>query len=122
MFRKYILAVAALVAIVMPAAHAASDTLVWKVRSQYPYQVYLEFYSQDNNHSWPGGGNAYILEDSRFHTYRLNCRSGERICYGAWVTTDDSIYWGVGRYGDNRCSNCCYVCGAGSTESITLTR
>ena len=121
MFRRTLLAIAAMVAVVLPAAEAASDTITWQVRSKYPYRLYLEFYSQTYDHSWPGGGEVYVLKDSRFHTYRLNCRRGEKICYGAWVTTDEGTYWGVGAYNSNSCRDCCYVCGQ-RPRRITLTR
>ena len=100
---------------------ASADTLTWQIRSTYPYRLYLEFYSQNYDHSWPGGGEVYVLDDSRFHTYRLNCRRGEKICYGAWVTTDESTYWGVGPYNGYGCSDCCLVCG-GRSNRITLSQ
>lgn len=101
-------------------AHAAE--LKFKIRSTYPYRVHLEFYGQKYNHVWPGKNKVYVLDDSKFHTYNLWCRRGDQICYGAWVTTDEDIYWGVGR-GDTRgCKGCCFTCRDGQTSPITLTR
>ena len=105
---------------VLTALPARADQVTWQIRSYYPYRLHLEFYSQDYNHAWPGGGEVYVLKDSRFHTYRLNCRRGELICYGAWVTTDDSIYWGVGNDDTYNCSDCCLRCGQRSNR-ITLS-
>lgn len=121
MFRKFIIALAVLAATLGSTLQASAEVLTWEIRSTYPYRLYLEFYSQDYDHSWPGGGEVYVLEDSRFHTYRLECRRGEKVCYGAWVTTDESTYWGVGPYNSYGCSDCCYVCG-GRSNRITLTR
>lgn len=121
MFRKFILATAVAAMTGLTGIPASADVLTWRVRSTYPYKVYLEFYSKRYNRSWPGGGKAYVLRDSRFHTYRLNCRRGEKICYGAW-TGGEGRFWGVGRYGEKGCRNCCYRCGGGNTRRITLTR
>jgi len=98
---------------------AAADVLTWKVRSTYPYIVYLEFYSQDRDVAWPGGREVWVLRNSKWHTYRLNCRRGERICYGAWTDTRTS-QWGVGEADSMGCRDCCAVCG-GAARRITLT-
>jgi hypothetical protein len=113
-------AVLAGLAIVMTAAPAAADTLTWRVRSEYPYRVQLEFYSTTRSAAWPGDGQAYDLNDSATHTYHLECYSGEKICYGAWVTGDSTKYWGAGYGGTESCTACCYVCGAGETDVIVL--
>jgi hypothetical protein len=82
----------------------------WTVTSEYPYRVYLKFYSvATQNRAWPGDGTAYELSDSAAHTYRLNCNSGEKVCYGAWVK-GDAHYWGVGRDNGYSCTNCFGIC------------
>lgn len=101
---------------------AQAAELKFKIRSKYPYRVHLEFYGQKTTHVWPGNKKVYVLKDSKYHTFNLLCQSGDTICYGAWVTTDEDIYWGVGR-GDTRgCKKCCYTCRDGNAEPITLTR
>jgi len=97
-------------------APATAENMNWQIRSDYPYIVSLEFYSQDRNHSWPGGGKAYILDDSAVHSYNLSCSYGETICYGAWVRGNSDKYWGVGRDNSQYCSDCCYDCGSGDAE------
>jgi hypothetical protein len=99
---------------------AKADELTFKVRSNYRYKVQIEFYSQDRNHAWPGGDRAYPINDDEVHNYSLNCRSGEKICYGAWVTGNDSKYWGVGANNKHGCKGCCYTCGRGDTPIINL--
>jgi hypothetical protein len=94
---------------------AAADSLFWEVRSEHPNVVSLEFYSQDRNYSWPGGGEVYILDDYDTHSYNLECRSGEKICLGAWVRGHSDEYWGVGRDDREGCTGCCYTCGGGDT-------
>src|SRR5579883_928541 len=92
-------------------ASSFAESMTWTVTSDYEYKVQLEFYSQNRNAAWPGEGRAYDLNDSRAHEFTLNCRSGEKICYGAWATGDASTYWGVGANGKHSCKSCCGICG-----------
>ncbi len=89
--------------------------LVWHIKSNYKYKVQISFYSQDRSVEWPGNGQAWGLNDYSTHEYTMRCRLGEKICFGAWVTGDSSIYWGVGADNSHSCSNCCFVCGNGET-------
>lgn len=99
---------------------SSADSLTWQIRSEHPNAVAVEFYSQNRNHVWPGGGKVYVIKDWDTHTYRLSCHSGEKICYGAWVRGRKSTYWGVGNNNRNRCSRCCYTCGGGTTRVQVL--
>ena len=101
-------------------AASKADTMVWPVKSLYPYKIQLEFYSETRKWEWPGGGQAYSLNDSETHEFSLNCNSGEKICLGAWVTGNSSKYWGVGLNRAHRCSNCCYICGGGEIPRQVL--
>lgn len=100
---------------------SASPTQVtFQIKSNYPNKVQVAYYSQTRRgHAWPGGGQAYGLNDYNAHTHTLNCTPGEKICYGAWVTGNSSKYWGAGPNGRYGCSNCCTTCGTG-TFSRTL--
>lgn len=121
---KTVIALATLAGVclsVVATGPAAADELRWQVRSEYPYRVQIEFYSQDRDAAWPGGDRAYALNDSDVHTYDLECISGEKICYGAWVTSDSSVYWGAGIHGERACDDCCSICGDGTPRMITLT-
>jgi hypothetical protein len=91
-----------------------SNQLTLLVRSLDHYAVELEFYANGRGAAWPGGDQVYPLKDSRFHEYTLNCRSGEKVCYGGWRSGNSKIYWGVGRGGREGCENCCAACGSGS--------
>ncbi len=102
------------------ASTAFADTLLMSVESRHPNVVSLEFYSQDYNRAWPGNGKVYILDDSQTHSYNLECSTGEKICYGAWVRGDSDTYWGVGMNNSQYCEDCCYTCGGGSTPTRVL--
>ena len=86
-------------------------TQTWTVKSMYQYRVQIAFYSRERNHEWPGNGQAWDLNDYNNHTYTLNCRRGEKVCFGAWVTGNASKFWGVGFGGKQGCSTCCFLCG-----------
>lgn len=101
-------------------APASADTVTFRVQSLYQYKVQIEFYSQARDAAWPGNGNAYNLDDYDTHAFTLECNTGEQICYGAWVTGDDSQYWGVGNNNQYSCDSCCLVCGKGEGPVFTL--
>jgi len=89
----------------------SAASMVWTVKSMYQYKVQIAFYARERNHEWPGNGQAWDLNDYNNHTYTLNCRRGEKVCFGAWVTGNASKFWGVGFGGKQGCPSCCFVCG-----------
>lgn len=101
------------------AVPADAESLTFRIRSNHPNIVQVEFYSQNYNRAWPGGSQAYEISDYDVHSYRLNCRSGEKICFGAWVK-GSSDYWGVGPNDEHGCSSCCYTCNGGTTPIENL--
>jgi hypothetical protein len=106
-------------ALVLP-LEASADNLVWHVKSNYKYRVQISFYSLTHHREWPGNGQAWGLNDDDVHEYNLQCRTGEKICFGAWVTGNAGTYWGVGADNKHSCESCCYVCGAGETRQQDL--
>lgn len=80
----------------------------------------LEFYSQNRNAAWPGGGEAYVLRPGEEFTYNLSCRTTEQICYGAWVETNPDIYWGTGMDDEDGCDNCCMLCFTDNRQGVRL--
>ena len=99
----------------------ANDVLVFQVKSNHPYKVFIEFCS--DNGRWPEAGQLWVLDDSEWHTYRLECARGESICYGAMNHNNPSnvtATWGAGIDCADSCSDCCYRCGGGSVARIAL--
>ncbi len=80
------------------ATQVAADSpnqVIFRVTSNHPNKVQISYYSQTRRgQSWPGGDQAYSLNDSLAHSHVLSCNAGEKICYGAWVTGQSSPYWG----------------------------
>lgn len=119
--RKFVLiALVAINLLPVAAATAEAETLTFYIRSEHPKVVSLEFYSQNRRVAWPGDGEVYVIKDYDTHEYRLSCRAGEKICYGAWVRNRQSSYWGVGYNDRNGCKGCCYTCNGGETRVIVL--
>lgn len=102
------------------ATAARADTLTFWMASDHEYTVRVEFSSSKSRY-WPGNGLSYSIDDYENHKFVLNCRTGEKICYGAWEEGGD-VRWGLGYQRDRSCTNCCYTCN-GNTETrlITLT-
>ena len=91
---------------------AYSADMTWQMKSNYRYTVDVKFFSKNRNWSWPGPNRVWTLKDSRVTRLTINCRRGEKICYGAWSRGNpNAAYWGVGQYGDSGCRSCCYTCG-----------
>ncbi len=87
-------------------APVADTTMTWEVKSNHDNVSKLKFYSRENDRVWPGHNKYWIIDDYEFHSYRLHCTGGEKICYGAW---SGNTYWGKGK-GGKGCENCCYTC------------
>jgi hypothetical protein len=102
----------------MVEAFAADITI--NMRNNHKNAVEVELYSQDREHVWPGGNEVYYLDDGEVKEMSLSCNQGETICYGAWISGDKGTYWGTGPENAENCSDCCYTCEGGSTETIDL--
>jgi hypothetical protein len=96
------------------------NAVVFQLRNMHKNSVQASFFSQNRRVAWPGNDRAYTLNDSEPHTYRLECRQGERICFGAWLTGNSRSYWGVGFDGDEGCQGCCVFCGSSSVHVYNL--
>ncbi|MCP5087810.1 MAG: hypothetical protein GY952_13535 [Rhodobacteraceae bacterium] len=110
MIRLTMAALLALLGSTLLPQSAKADVLEWRMRSERQYVVYVSFFAVNSNRAWPGGDQAYVLKDSDNHLFRLECRTGEKICMGASTKHEGSI-WGVGPYGDGGCEDCCRSCG-----------
>jgi hypothetical protein len=115
-----LLAVGFAVAMLAPSTAVQAKQLTFAMTNDSGQDIQIEFYSEDRNHAWPGGNQAYNLGRAKDNNWTLNCRRGEKICYGAWVKGAAQTYWGVGPNRKYSCQTCCFVCD-GSTARRTLT-
>jgi hypothetical protein len=98
-----------------------ADEMYWTLTSKYQYKAQFKLYSNDRNNVWPSSSTAWDLDDYASHTERITCIRGELICYGAWETGNDTVYWGGGYGNRQHCDNCCATCGDGDVDK-TLVR
>ena len=101
-------------------APAEHEVFTFRVRSVDKYIVDIRFYSQNRRWAWPSFDQVYRMDDYREHDFAINCREGERVCYGAWERGNPRTYWGRGPNGTASCSDCCYVCQPSNSQLITL--
>jgi hypothetical protein len=105
--------------VLLPTAAQAESITFW-FASNHPEPVSLEFSSGDEpDRFWPGNGLSYPLVDYDAHSFTLSCRTGESICWGAWVP-EGGVRWGAGYQQDRHCEDCCYQCVGQEVELITL--
>ena len=77
---------------------ASANSMTWHVRSESSSTVHLQFYSQQ--------ARVALEHQGLRHRRRLDARlpaalrSGEKVCYGAWVKNHSSSYWGSGYDGE----------------------
>jgi hypothetical protein len=98
-------------------SRGTDNEVTFSIACDYPYKILIEFYSQHRSVSWPGNNRAYDISDDETHVYTLKCKSGEKICYGAWPNS--SVHWGVGLNDRYHCQDCCAICD-GRSVSFTL--
>lgn len=111
---------AVLAAMISAAFPAAAADITIMMQNDHPNAVEVELYSQDRDHVWPGNNQVYYLDDGETKQIPLACEEGENICYGAWIAGDQGTYWGTGPDNKESCSDCCYTCEGGETETIRL--
>jgi len=100
-------------------AHA--ESLEWTFTNNSSYDAQIDFKVPGLNRWWPGRNRAYTIHQGDDRTVVLNCRDGEKICYGGWVLGNGRIYWGEGPRHNRGCSKCCVICGEGDGPPISLT-
>jgi hypothetical protein len=103
----------------MRAAEAASFDWRWTNRSGK--LVHVQIYANGRNNIWPATEQHWIVpSDRKFYTNRISCKRGEKICYGAWIADQPDLYWGVGKGGQQNCSNCCFVCDGQQSSMLSF--
>jgi hypothetical protein len=100
-----------------------SKQIGFYVSNDTSYDLYIEFFSDDNNKDfWPGGGSYYILNYGKSIRVSLQCSyNHQHVCFGAWPQNQSyTNYWGAGKSDLHACDKCGYYCG-NDNNSINLT-
>ena len=102
------------------AADHPRNLLVVEMRNLDRYIVHVKLHSkQRGGWQWPNTKEVFTLKDSQFHTMRVTCNPGEKICYGAARSGNYAKYWGVGIHGKHGCKSCCMECGGSYRYTLT---
>ncbi len=108
-------------------SYTPKPSITFRVRSSHYSPLLVAFYARSGRSGWPGGDgpgrvNGYMIGDDAVHDYNLNCRRGEKICFGAWEHRNtEGQYWGCGPGCFRACTDCCYTCDGEETSIINLT-
>ena len=93
--------------------------VTWRITNSTGLAIGVLFFSQTRpGQAWPGSNMNWPMTPGNTANYNLACETGERICYGAFAPYR-SEFWGVGTYGNQACSNCCFLCD-GTVHAINL--
>ncbi|WP_156406941.1 hypothetical protein [Bosea sp. Root670] len=95
--------------------------IIFKIKNVAGKTVHIRFFNLGFSNRgpakgvWPALGKAYVLQDEKMTEYKMSCRKGERICFGAEFPNQGGrrTYFGSSLSGQEGCENCCGECGAG---------
>lgn len=102
------------------AGHAGAEDMSVELRNSQPGPLEAELYSQARPQNWPGAGALYRLEPGTTQALQLSCIEGESICYGAWAPGNESLRFGVGPDGVEKCEDCCFTCDGGARAAFDI--
>jgi hypothetical protein len=108
-----------------PAQQLAPGTPVdftWRFRNNTRGSVQLKMYARDRRNWWPGATTNWRLDSVGPYAFKISCRYGEKVCYGAWQVGNTDRYWGTGFQDRHGCESCCYPCRQGQTTLFNLNR
>jgi hypothetical protein len=102
---------------------AHSETMEWKIQNVTNLPLGAILFSKSRPVAWPGNNLAYLIpNDRRMYSVPLSCIRDEMLCYGAWVTDNPNLSWGVGPWNLSGCPSCCYICREGTFVQASLDR
>jgi hypothetical protein len=104
-------------------ASIKDNQIRWRFRNAYGRRIEYKLFAWNRNWSWPGGNNAFDLPaNNKTYKTTIQCKRGEKVCYGAWVANNRNIFWGVGYNARYNCRNCCFTCKGVVTPTFVFTR
>lgn len=90
------------------------------IDNQKPFDVALELYGERPGRVWPGDGKVYLIEKEARKSIPVECKGGERICYGAWRLGNDKVIFGAGPDKAFDCEDCCFICVEKTVSTIRI--
>jgi hypothetical protein len=108
--------VAAAACLIASLVQVQAEDMQFHINNKTTYNIQVRFFSQTRAAWWPGEKSGWDMNVNASNDFKLSCNPGEKVCYGAWTMPKPTLDWGVGLDGKNKCSACCYSCGANSNE------
>lgn len=98
-----------------------NNEIVWFFQNNYGRKIEYKLYSMRRQWTWPGGNRVFVLPANRT-TYKtkIQCKRGEKVCYGAWQQNNRRIFWGVGYNARYNCRDCCFTCNGVKTPTYVF--
>lgn len=93
----------------------------WEIRLKTKEKVSIQFRADGRKIAWPARNQGYRLDNKVINTINTPCVKGENICFGAWVSHQQSKHWGSGPNGAYGCKDCCRQCGKVSPIVLTFS-
>lgn len=103
------------------ATPALAESMSFYFDNQKRFDVAVELYGERRGRVWPGNGQVYLIEKEMRKSLPVECRAGERICYGGWRLGDDRVTFGAGPDKAFACTDCCFICVDKSTATVRFT-
>ncbi|TAH64674.1 MAG: serine/threonine protein kinase [Rhodopseudomonas palustris] len=105
---------------VVPPTPVAQPSVSFTFSNSVGLRVGIRFYDGSKRQQIDPEQGQHALSIGKTQTYKVPCQSGVNICFGAWGEREAfQPFWGVGRNGDQACSDCCLTC---RSSSIPLTQ
>ena len=101
----------------------APGTVEFKIANNTGGAVNVAFFDNGKHrHLDPPGEKFYSQPGNSTETYKISCKTGQTVCYGATLPGEGlRPYWGAGRNGKASCAGCCQACPSASPLEKALS-
>jgi serine/threonine protein kinase len=102
------------------ASNNSTPSVEFALTNNAPSTLHVAFYEGNTrNKIGPSDNRVYIHSGRATQMYRLNCTTGQLVCYGATKDrTAFNPYWGVDVSGNQSCTGCCITCPGTSMQYL----
>jgi hypothetical protein len=83
--------------------------------------VDVKFFDKTTGGIYPSPTTFYIQNQGDDHRYALQGNMDSQVCFGACISTNANVYWGVGIDGTQGCQGCCSTFGKNDPTPVSLT-
>jgi hypothetical protein len=98
-----------------------TESMTWNIKNSCRASVDVRLFDITTGGVWPAPGRVRTLDSGVSWLETIECNRNSRVCYGAGIRGNYSLYWGGGINNDQSCSECCHPCDGSSPQAISLT-